>query len=152
MGFKDLCPDVQKHFGMHPVTMEQPQKKLITLQSNCNQYSVKLHTFSCPPVFDFSTLYSEACNSYQFYLHPNFPKSFLSVPTPIKSLCCTLLAWIPEATHFTPPALHFPPCCQYTVVNFQVTVHCTTCIYLLDTLEQCLANGLFCTNYKTLYL
>ena len=36
--------------------------------------------------------------------------------------------------------------------QFPVTVHSKTCIYLLDTLEQCLANGLICTSYKTLYL
>jgi len=36
--------------------------------------------------------------------------------------------------------------------QFPVTVHRNTCIYLLDTLEQCLANGLFCTSYNTLYL
>ena len=36
--------------------------------------------------------------------------------------------------------------------QFPVTVHHNTCIYLLDTLEQCLADGLFCTSYKTLYL
>jgi len=93
------------------VTTEQPQKKLITLQSNCSQYSAKLHTFSCPPVFDFSTLYSEASNTYQFHLLPHLSKPFFSAPTPIKYLhCSTLLAWIPEATQFTPQALHFLPC------------------------------------------
>jgi len=39
------------------------------------------------------------------------------------------------------------PCCQ-----FPVTIHRRTCIYLPDTREQCLANDLFCTSYKTLYL
>ena len=110
MGFEDLCHDVPKiRFWKHPVTMEQPQNKPTTLQSNCSQYSAKLNTFSRPPDFNFSTLYSEATNNYQFHLHPYFPKPFFSVPTTIKSLCCTLEAWIPEESCLTPQALHFLP-------------------------------------------
>jgi len=99
----------KNHFGMHPVTMEQPQNKLITLPSNCGQYCAKPYMFSCPPVIYFSTLYSEASNNYQFHLYPRFPKPFFSETTPIKFLCSTLLAWIPEATHLTPQTLHFLP-------------------------------------------
>ena len=36
--------------------------------------------------------------------------------------------------------------------QFPVKFHRNTCVYLLDTLEQCSANGLFSTSYKTLYL
>jgi len=84
------------------VHMELPQNKLIILQSNCGQYYAKPCTFSCPQVFDFSTLYSEASNNYQFTIYTHIsPKPFFSVPTPNKSPCSTILAWIPEATHLT---------------------------------------------------
>jgi len=107
----------QKNFGTHPVTTEKPQNNLITLQSKCSQYSAKLHTFSCPPVFDFSTLYSEASNNYQFYLHPHFPKTiFLCTHTKQISLQynISLDSWSHTSHHTST----FPPTlCQYTVLH-----------------------------------
>jgi hypothetical protein len=105
----------KKHCGKHPVTMKQPQNKLTTLQSNCGQYSAKPRMFPYPKSFLYLyTIFTskhqlsiQASINYQFHLHPHFPKPFFSVPTPNKFLCSRLLAWISEATHLTPQALHF---------------------------------------------
>jgi hypothetical protein len=114
MGFKDYCPDVtKKYFEMHPVTMEQSQNKLITLQSvvTIPQNPVRFPVLQ----FSISLHYSEASNNHQFHLHPHFPKPSFSVCAPITSLCSTLLASIPEATHLNPQTPHFLPCSVNTL-------------------------------------
>lgn len=110
MGFKDLYPNFPKKKSFWDASSDNgtaPKQTYYT--AVCSQYCGKTPYAFLSSSFLFLYTNSETSNNYQFHLYPHFPKPFFSEPTPIKSLCSTLLAWIPEATHLTLQVLHFLP-------------------------------------------
>ena len=88
--------------------MEHPQNSLITLQSVSGHYSGKLVHFLA---FQFlnSPHYIHKASNLSIPPTSHVPMPFLCDAKPVKSVCITVLVWIPEALNITPKALDFLP-------------------------------------------
>jgi len=149
MGFRHLCPTVPKII-LESIQWPWNSPKTNSLHCRLSVVSILQNPVHFPVLQFLISLHyiqKQATTINSIHTH-TFPQTIL-LCAHTKQISLQYTTSLDSWSHTSyPTRTASPP----TLCQFPIKVHCKTCIYLLDTLEQCLSNGLFCTSYKTLYL